>query len=1242
MSQPIEIKFKRGTSLALAALNPVLAAGEPCLETDTNKVKYGDGSTLWNDLPYATPEINSIDGTNLTPVPTGIPSGFNPSSISGLSMWFESADNQSGAISKGRLAQWFNKTKTNIALQNQETLRPKVVNLIKNKQVPSFDGVNDNLIGLTDLGQSLTAFVVLKTNGLNKNSSIIETDTIKLCSFDNNGRLGTTVGGNHYSSANNPVSASLVINCDDGILADTSINNYSLTSYGNVEIKNNGKFGSCLYFDGNSYIDAPAQIFGSGDFTIELWVKPTQAPTTSWNPIIVFGQGAGGQEIRLSQNINGNGNGAGIPNNDNNNYRMLSYGGNLPLDTWSHIALVRKGNRVNYYVNGEVKGYYLDVNFNFTNSGPCRIGYGFYPSDGYFKGYIDGIRVTKAAVYDGDYISLPSQAPGNFYSSQLVDNEPVLYSCEIDNGTLTSKINGLLDYSGPVTSFDNSNNFSIGSIFSGDIAAIVVYNRILTPVEYHTIKKYLHLRWVDEPGLLKNLMGYWPFDEVNGPRLDTSDNNNILAVGDAAGYSQDVLANNFSINDYNVSYTNINIGGSAPYSIAYGAGIYVATTTGTTYYTSSDGSTWTSRSLPLSKTWNTINYVNNRFIIVGDSEIALTSTNGIDWNQVTIENLLPYNINPSLMLNFNGNNGDNSTSDSSTNNFTVTLNGGAQISSNQSKFGNTSLYLDRNSSSYATVECTSLDNELLTSDFTMECWFYATSDGGTSCLMSNRHYDSTHPNWGKIYCIAASRPYGDTWRNPVIWCGGWDSWWRGSIQGPAFQLNTWYHVAMTKSYQTGIMKLYVDGVLVGSTGGFNLDDWRPMNDLLIGRRWDTWDGNNAYFDGYIDDAKIVKGIIYTDNFTPGGESYGTDSYGVMPANKNWRSVSYGNNKFVAVSYSDKFAYSSDGNNWSATTITSSQNWHNVLYGNNKFLAYTNNSQSKATSTDGINWNVSLSAGPTIRDMTYHNNKFLAVAVNQIQSSTDGINWSGNLLSVTDNSRLAIINNKFAVLNYDLKTLFLSEDGISWKNKKLIKSIDDGSYVRLLSSDNNSLVAIKFGSGYKININNLTINQTSLLLDGLGYLETSIVTPVKSFAVWVKIPNNTNRSIMEVLGQWDGANGSWRLLHDTDNGGLLVDISQNRVLSNTNIADNKWHFVVGIYDNNNYKIYVDGVLKVSSSVALTGLLSGYNLRVASLSLSPTSSLIGELDNLGLWDRALTSAEINQMYNDGIGLGNIIPT
>jgi len=48
-----KIQLRRDTSTNWTRNNPVLAVGEPGLETDTLTVKYGDGASAWNNLSYA-------------------------------------------------------------------------------------------------------------------------------------------------------------------------------------------------------------------------------------------------------------------------------------------------------------------------------------------------------------------------------------------------------------------------------------------------------------------------------------------------------------------------------------------------------------------------------------------------------------------------------------------------------------------------------------------------------------------------------------------------------------------------------------------------------------------------------------------------------------------------------------------------------------------------------------------------------------------------------------------------------------------------------------------------------------------------------------------------------------------------------------------------------------------------------------------------------------------------------------
>ena len=59
----VRIQVRRGSATDWSGVNPILAAGELGVETDTRKIKVGDGSTAWNSLSYIAadaPEIGEI------------------------------------------------------------------------------------------------------------------------------------------------------------------------------------------------------------------------------------------------------------------------------------------------------------------------------------------------------------------------------------------------------------------------------------------------------------------------------------------------------------------------------------------------------------------------------------------------------------------------------------------------------------------------------------------------------------------------------------------------------------------------------------------------------------------------------------------------------------------------------------------------------------------------------------------------------------------------------------------------------------------------------------------------------------------------------------------------------------------------------------------------------------------------------------------------------------------------------
>ncbi len=103
-------------------------------------------------------------------------------------------------------------------------------------------------------------------------------------------------------------------------------------------------------------------------------------------------------------------------------------------------------------------------------------------------------------------------------------------------------------------------------------------------------------------------------------------------------------------------------------------------------------------------------------------------------------------------------------------------------------------------------------------------------------------------------------------------------------------------------------------------------------------------------------------------------------------------------------------------------------------------------------------------------------------------------------------------------------------------------------------------------------------------------------------------------------------------------------------TNTNINsintfnDNNWHHCVFSLTNQTMKIYVDGLLEISSANnVIASNYQGY-WRAGGLDSSSPSvpSIIGKLDDIGIWNRALTQQEISDLYNGNICYQNITVT
>lgn len=197
------------------------------------------------------------------------------------------------------------------------------------------------------------------------------------------------------------------------------------------------------FYDSMQFIDGYNQslnvsntsdfIFGQNDFTIELWAYNTRVlnPSSGNIPIISIGKPGGGKEIRIDQNLYGLGLGIVFPNGNNlstlNDYYFPNPEtpsnqklGFLPVNAWTHLALVRRGTDLKIFVNGMLKKTISNIDFNLSEVDEVKIANGLYSSDGYFAGNITSVNIINGkAIYNTDF-SLPVFPPKPISQSKLL------------------------------------------------------------------------------------------------------------------------------------------------------------------------------------------------------------------------------------------------------------------------------------------------------------------------------------------------------------------------------------------------------------------------------------------------------------------------------------------------------------------------------------------------------------------------------------------------------------------------------------------------------------------------------------------------------------------------------------------------------------------------------------------------------------------------------------------------------
>jgi VCBS repeat-containing protein len=542
----------------------------------------------------------------------------------------------------------------------------------------------------------------------------------------------------------------------------------------------------------------------------------------------------------------------------------------------------------------------------------------------------------------------------------------------------------------------------------------------------------------------------------------------------------------------------------------------------------------------------------------------------------------------------------------------------------------------------------------VSSNLTMEAWIKPTGAGTGSQIIINKEGE---------YEMGINATTGE-----MIWAfDNIDPDWSWHNTGHYVQADEWTHLAVT--YNNGVVETFADGVLVDTYNGSGsiADTYTGFNELLIGGR------ENAVtqrFDGQIDEVRLWNTTqTQTDIQNNMGALLTGAETGLIG---NWRL-----DEGSGITVVDQSAFGHDGTLADGVTVAEMPAWQGYVVSEDGTLNVTavNGVLANDFDIEGDTLTAILVAGPAnataftlnadgsftytptadfngIDSFTYRandgsNNSNIATVTIRVNSVNDA--------PVANNDSYTVAEDQTLVINALTDNATASDLNAAWQ-------FDEGT---------GTATSDATGNGNEGTINGATWTASSrtgdaaLSFDGVNdYVQTTGSTLDLSTATeftlsawfqadtttgqhhilwqgvttengWGEAPGTNAQSEMHLtVGRYDADDKITFFMGYHDTSAASIDIT-----SASNFTDTSgWHQAVVVVSDLGggtlqAELYVDGVLEGSDTgTEIDRSLWSSDLRIGQGGLS--RNFDGLIDEVGIYDRSLTAAEINALYQTGI--------
>jgi len=512
--------------------------------------------------------------------------------------------------------------------------------------------------------------------------------------------------------------------------------------------------------------------------------------------------------------------------------------------------------------------------------------------------------------------------------------------------------------------------------------------------------------------------------------------------------------------------------------------------------------------------------------------------------------------------------------------------------------------------------------------------------------------------------------------------------------------DVWYHVVGIADGTT--MKMYINGQLQSSTASYSTPLPVPNNNLMIGKQWDTdtqykWVGEISQcclFDYALSSTQIASlynsgspinpmtlkpaPIAYYPlggNASTGGDSSNTLSVPNIAVPDASVFDFDGSSDFIDINSLD----SSILNSSFSTSIWLKKEEKSGVDDNDRLIDLTVDSNTslqiitdEAASKFAVNFK--LSGVSKINQQVFNSFTSTANEWNQIVLTWDGTSYvyyfNGQPVASTGSTGIGIAGTGFFIgKRADGNSTTFFKGQIS--NTQIWNTALSSSEVTTLYNSGVPLTGTQpqeanLKAWYKLDQSAnwgadaastwqipdaVSAYPQSFDISGTSYIKVNRSTSIEpttdlTVSVWVNWKTGSNTFSYAVNKDYNGSNGSYGITRANQprfyiftSTGVVV----SPIASSVNLTDTGWHHLVGTYDGSYVRFYVNGE-EIGSGTAETGdiIYNTGDLIIGAYQSSGNLSPNGEQSNVQIWDSALSSSQVETLYNNGVPLTTAIAT